>query len=784
MVRLPKGQDTGAVKAVEPGCVGNAVERIIRVTGTVQGVGYRPFVKRTAERLSVAGWVLNDSEGVQIHAWADAHAMQEFIDALSAQAPGAACVLSVETEEPAQPRQGPQAFEIRQSSESTGAVTAGIPADLAVCPECRSELGDPSDRRYRYPFVNCTQCGPRYSILTGLPYDRPRTSMRAFRMCAACEAEYHDREGRRLHAQPNACPKCGPRLLLEDATGRRLAQEESALQGALDALKAGKIVAVKGIGGFHLMCDARSEAAVSDLRRRKHRDEKPFAVMFDSLASLREVAEVSEEEARILESPQSPIVLVVRKVGPGIAASVAPGNPWIGALLPYSPLHVLLLEGFKGPLVATSANLSEEPICTDNDEARERLGGMADRFLCNDRAVEHPVDDSVVRLGRGGTPVVLRRSRGYAPSPLSLPGRFAEPLVCVGAHMKNTIAVAAGSRLVLSPHIGDLGNAATQKAFTRTIEVMRELHQESFARVAHDKHPDYLSTSYACASNLPTVGVQHHLAHVLACLLDNAHPAEDVLGVAWDGTGYGEDGSVWGGEFLHLAGGTARRFAHLATFRLPGGEAAVRDARRVALALAWEMGGREGLAQSGAALGLTEIEQGVLSAMLEQGLNAPVCSSAGRLFDAAAALLGIGRHNRFEGQLPLALESAAMADLGGREQIAFGFQPPTDGMPGIVDWKPAVAALAGGAREPGSTAAAFHRGLACAIGTVAESCGAGTVALTGGCFQNALLLDLARGELESRGFRVLVHRSLSPNDGSIAAGQALGVLLNLTDVAT
>lgn len=762
---------------------GRTSDRLIRVRGTVQGVGFRPFVQVTAERHGVRGWVRNDAQGVLIRAVGRAEVVEAFAEALAREAPAAANVESIEdvvSEEGVEPG---ATFEIVASELVSGAVETAVPADLALCGECRRELGDVADRRHGYPFINCTQCGPRYSIIEQLPYDRLRTTMIGFRMCPACEREYRDGKNRRFHAEPNACPVCGPKLLLSDARGEELAEGAEALWWVEGELRAGRIVAVKGVGGFHLMCDATNEMAVAGLRRRKHREEKPLAVMFPSLAALEAVAEVSAEAAATLNSPQAPVVLVRRRTNAGLAEGVAPGNPWIGALLPYAPVHVLLLERCGRPLIATSANLAEEPLCMDDEDARVRLAGMADFFLGNDRPIARPVDDSVVRYSGTGERIMLRRARGYAPSPLALPGALGEAVLCVGAQMKNAVAVAAGRRVVLGPHIGDLGNAVTQRAFRRTIETLSELQGAHIAVVAHDKHPGYSSTDYARKTGLRCVGVQHHLAHVLACLLENREPADGVLGVAWDGTGFGEDGTVWGGEFILLERGAAKRFARLRPFRLPGGEAAVRDARRVVLALAHETGSARRFAELGERLGFTETDVVTMRAMLTQGLNSPVCSSAGRLFDAAGALLGVGMRNAFEGQVPLAVEALAMGGLGDGSVMTFAVRDVLGG--GVVkeiDWQPALAELLAGEGDVAAKAAAFHRGLADAIVEVARAAGVGTVALTGGCFQNALLHDLVREELKRGGFRVLVHRELSPNDGSIAAGQALGVLWNLTDV--
>jgi hydrogenase maturation protein HypF len=675
-------------------------------------------------------------------------------------------------------------FAIIPSGPEGMPIATALPPDLALCADCRRELLDPTDRRHRYPFINCTQCGPRYSILERLPYDRPNTTMRAFRMCPACRREYGDPSDRRFHAEPNACPACGPRITLRTPYGGESGGED-ALAQAVDFLARGCVLAVKGIGGFHLLVDALNDAAVLELRRRKHRDEKPFAVMFPGLEAVRECAESSPDEERLLASAEAPIVLLRRRPGAALAPSVAPGNPWVGAFLPYAPLHVLLLGSFARPVVATSGNLAEEPLCTGDDEARLRLEGIADAFLGHDRPIAHPVDDSVVRLSKVG-PVRLRRARGLAPAPLSLPGPVDGRLLCVGAQMKSTIAVAARDQLVLSPHIGDLESAPTRAAFRRTVDMLAEIHGSEFTRVACDRHPDYASTHYAVATGLPCIPVQHHLAHVLACLLEHGRPADGVLGVAWDGTGYGMDGTVWGGEFLLLQAGRAVRFARLRPFCLPGGDAAARDGRRVALGLAHACGD-PGFGALAGRLGFSDADAALLKAMLDRHLLSPLASSAGRLFDAVGALLGLGFRNHFEGQVPLALESAAARSSSSAPALPFPLRrlPSGAGATSELDWQPLVAALETGriaGRDPCSLAASFHRSLARGIAAVAREAGAGVVALGGGCFQNALLLELATAELEEAGFEVLAPRELPPNDGAIAAGQALGALWNLTTV--
>lgn len=753
---------------------------MLRVRGTVQGVGFRPFVHRTAAGLGLRGWVVNDGEGVLVRAAGDAAHIAELAEALVRDAPPAANVESVSrlAPRPGLPPAG-ETFRIAPSLVG-GEVATATPADLALCAECRRELFDPQDRRYHYPFINCTQCGPRYSIIEQLPYDRPGTTMRCFRMCPACAGEYVNPASRRFHAEPNACADCGPQLTLCDPAGVIVGGPETALSQARAVLRAGRIVALKGVGGYHLLCDATNEAAVLGLRRRKHRDAKPFAVMFRDLAQLRQFAHVDATAESLLVSPAAPIVLVPRLPDAALAAAVAPGNPWVGALLPYAPLQVLLMEGLDFPVVATSANLATEPICTDNTEARQRLAGIADLYLEHDRPIAHPVDDSVVRVAENSEPILLRRARGYAPAPLTLPGALPGPLLCVGGQMKNTVAVATGAHLVLSPHLGELDNVATQAAFRRAIATLGRLHGEGFTAVAHDKHPAYDSTRYASQLGLRAIPVQHHLAHVLACLLEHHHPAQDVLGIAWDGTGYGEDGTVWGGEFILLREHRAERFARLRPFRLPGSEAAVSDARRIALGLAHEMGLYPRMA---ARFAVPDRDADVIRTMLTQGLNSPLCSSAGRLFDGFGALLGLGERNHFEGQLPLAVESAAYAYTG--DHRALPFPVTRRRSPGVhfeIDWEPAVAELLHFGGDPGADAAAFHRGLVAAMVDVARRAGVGTVALTGGCFQNALLHSLASAALTDAGFRVLVHRRLSPNDNSIAAGQALAALWNLTDV--
>lgn len=757
---------------------------LLRVRGVVQGVGFRPFVLRTARDLGLDGWVRNDAAGVLVCA-AGPHDQLEALRArLRRSPPAAARVLAIEevADRVDAPELG-EGFAIIITERTGQTVETAAPPDLALCDDCRAELVAPGNRRHAYPFINCTQCGPRYSILESLPYDRPTTTMRSFVMCPECQREYEAPADRRFHAEPNACPRCGPALRLYDATGCDFATEEAALAGVVSVIRAGGIAAIKGLGGFHLVCDATNDRAVAELRRRKHRAQKPFAVMFRDLAAVRGEAEVNEREAALLTGPAAPIVLLPLRPSTRLAPSVSLGNPWVGAMLASTPLHVLMLARLPVPVVATSANVTEEPLCIDDDEARGRLAEIAEVFLGHNRPIARPVDDSLLRVTRQGVPILLRRARGLAPTTLTLPAALPAPLLCVGAQMKSTVAVASGDRVVLSPHIGDLGNVRTFEVFRRTLEMLAALNRAQPAGVVHDKHPAYDSTRFASKLGLPTVGVQHHLAHLLALLLEHGRGADGVLGVCWDGTGWGEDATVWGGEFILLRRGVARRFARLRPFRLLGGEAAARDARRVAYALVADVR-RDPVELAARRLGCAPQEVAVFGSMLQSGLNSPLCSSVGRLFDGIGALLGLGRVNSFEGQVPLAVEAAAMASSDGANGVSLPFAVVA-GSAGVayeIDWRPAVGALLDGSLSAEAAAGAFHRGLAIALAEVARLAGTPVVGLTGGCFQNALLHEVALDALAPVGVEVLVHRELSPNDGSIAAGQALGALWNLTTV--
>jgi len=751
----------------------------IAVRGAVQGVGFRPYVYRLATRLRLAGWVNNSPQGVFIEVEGPRERLEEFLLRLEREKPGPAFIQSLESSflDPA----GFESFEIRRS-ESGGGKTAIMLPDLAVCPECVADFTNPANRRYRYPFTNCTNCGPRFSIITALPYDRPNTTMSRFVMCDRCRVEYENPLNRRFHAQPNACPECGPQLELWDADGVTVNCEDDALREAAAAIRDGAVVAVKGLGGFHLMASAESDRSVMVLRERKRRDEKPLAIMAPSLEWVEEHCKVSAMEARLLQSSESPIVLLKRRQGvDGISASVAPSNPNLGTMLPYTPLHHLLLAEVGGPVVATSGNLSDEPICTDEREALRRLAGIADLFLVHDRPIARHVDDSVVRVMMGRE-MVLRRARGYAPLPVALPESMADSrtILAVGAHLKSAVALSVGRQAFVSQHIGDLETAPALDAFTRVISDFERLYEAAPDVVACDLHPDYLSTEHAESTGLSIVRVQHHYAHVLSCMAENAL-APPVLGVSWDGTGLGTDGTIWGGEFLRVDGSGFTRTAHFRTFPLPGGDRAVKEPRRSALGVLWELFGVD-LAQRAADLpplqAFSESERGVLIQMLEKTVNSPVTSSAGRLFDAAASIIGLRQTLAFEGQAAMQLEylcDGCHTD----SRYSFSIRTPSDG-PMLMDWGLIIEQLIDDVRyrvPAGIVAARFQNALADSIVTVARLAGEERVVLAGGCFQNRYLTERAVKRLREEGFRPYWHQRVPPNDGGIALGQIAAAAL-------
>ncbi len=734
------------------------------VHGTVQGVGFRPFVRRAAIARGLTGWVRNCRDAVRLEVQGSAEAVASFRDALACELPGPASITSLDAHEVVEREE--RAFTILESA-ADAAGAALLPPDLATCSACWAEVRDVHARRYRYPFTNCCACGPRYSIVTGLPYDRPRTSMRSFPMCDACGAEYDDVDDRRHHAQPIACPRCGPELAWIDTTGRRVSRGHGALDAALAVLSAGGVVALRGLGGFQLLAIATDARAVATLRARKRRPHKPFAVMFRDFESLEEHAGLSEDERALLASAGAPIVLVAKRASSSLAEEVAPASPWLGAMIPYTPLHGLLLDGSRAPLVCTSGNLSSEPICTSIEEAVVRLGSLADGFLSHDREVVRPLDDSVARVSPRG-PVLLRRARGWVPAAVGRVDARASVLA-LGAHLKSTVTLAAGGRLVPSQHLGDLDSLETRALLERTAEELCTFFDAKPSVVACDLHPDYASTRLAekIAKSLGArlVRVQHHHAHVAACMAEHELDGE-VLGLAWDGTGYGLDGTIWGGEALVASATDFRRVAHLRPFPLPGGDRASREPRRAALGLlhAALPDDVESCARPWFGTNLP-----LHLAALERRVQAPTCTSAGRVFDAAAAILGLGGEITYEGQAAIALENAAA-----RAPRDHAYPLPLDEL-GVADTAPLLAALLADLRRDVPTsviARRFHEAfvdLGCAI---AERAGLPRVVLSGGCFQNRILVDSLTDRLEGAGFQVFTGASIPVNDGGVSVGQA------------
>jgi hydrogenase maturation protein HypF len=741
----------------------------VSVRGVVQGVGFRPFVYKLARRLGLAGTVRNTSAGVEIDVEGTTDAVDEFLENLVADAPPLAHIDDVQVDE-LEPR-GVHAFEIDPSSDGEG--FQPISPDVATCPACLREVLDPGDRRFGYPFTNCTHCGPRFTIIRAIPYDRPNTTMAGFTMCPECRAEYEDPADRRFHAQPNACAACGPRLALVDPAGQPLPGDP--LTEIRRLLASGRIVAIKGIGGFHLACDATDDAAVRRLRERKGREAKPLALMVPDAATARRLCVISEEEGRLLGSPARPIVILTERPGSGIAPSVAPGVDTLGLMLPYAPLHHLLWSGHERcpeAIVLTSGNRSEEPIAPDNTEARARLGTIADAFLLHDRPIQTRCDDSVTRVAAGGE-LPIRRSRGYAPFPVRLPFET-RPILACGAELKSTVCLARGPYAFLSPHIGDLENYETYASYVTMIDHMTALFRVHPEAVAHDLHPAYLSTRVARGLDpaLPRIAVQHHHAHVAACMAEH-RLAGPVIGVAFDGTGYGTDGAVWGGEFLVAEYAGFERVAHLAYVPMPGGDLAVREPFRMALAhLARAFGGWDPALPPVAAA--TDEERRIIARQLERAVNAPPASSMGRLFDAVASLLGVRHRARYEAQAAIELEAlVAPGEHGGYPvELAAGEPAVIDPIPVI---RGVVHDLERGVAVP-VIAARFHASVVSMTLRVCDwlrgRTGIGRVVMSGGVFQNVTLLAATRRALAGAGFEVFSHHLVPPNDGGIALGQA------------
>jgi hydrogenase maturation protein HypF len=742
------------------------------VSGIVQGVGFRPFVHRRAGELELSGWVLNDSAGVLLEAEGDAEAVAALLRSLREDAPGLAMVEQVEARE-LEPS-GAAGFQIRESPEGSEPDTAVSP-EAATCDACLAELFDAADRRYRYPFVNCTACGPRFTIVRGVPYDRPLTTMAAFRMCEACRAEYEDPADRRFHAQPNACPRCGPRarLLSRDGSAVLPGGGEDPVAAAARALRDGSIVAVKGLGGYHLACRADDDRAVAGLRGRKHREEKPFALMVADVTAARALAEVDETAAGLMAGRERPIVLLERRAGAPVADTVAPGAPELGLMLPYSPLHHLLLSDAGTPLVMTSGNLSDEPIAYRDEDALRRLAGIADLFLTHDRPIETRTEDSVVRSLAGRTQM-LRRSRGYVPAPIPLPVEARAPVLAVGAELKSTFCLVRGRRAWVGPHIGDLKDFETLLSFGEGIEHFQRLFAVEPALCAHDLHPSYLSTGYARErGGLELVGVQHHHAHLAACLAEHGLTGP-ALGAIYDGTGYGSDGTIWGGEIIRADLAGFERMARLWQVRLPGGDMAAHEPWRMACSWLAAAHGTEVPDLPEALDGAVEpAAWRNVARLAADGLASPLTSSAGRLFDAVAALCGIRPRVTYEGQAAVELEAACGEDELGAYPLGL---IEDEGML-VLDARETILAverdLADRVGVP-RIAARFHNALAAATAEACERCAGGElpVVLSGGVFQNRRLLESTSAVLRDREIEAIVPELLPPNDGGISYGQA------------
>ena len=743
----------------------------IVIQGAVQGVGFRPFIYNLAKKMNLNGYVLNSSSGVYIEAENEKDILNDFILKIEEEKPALAVITGFEFSflDPV----GYRDFEIRKSKNDND-ISALILPDIAICNDCKNELLNPSDRRYRYPFINCTNCGPRFSIIESLPYDRPNTSMKNFQMCDKCREEYENPGDRRFHAQPVACPDCGPQIELWDAEGNVIASKEDALKLTAEKIKNGKIVALKGLGGFQLIADASNAETILRLRERKRREEKPFALMFRDIKSIKEVCEVSLFEERLLKSPESPVVLLKRNNSTDSANTVsqlvAPGNPCLGIMLPYTPMHLLLMEELRKPIIATSGNISEEPMCIDNLGALDRLGGIADLFLIHNRPIVRHVDDSIVKVIMGKE-MVMRRARGYAPMPVKVQSdNSKEVILAVGGHLKNTVALKVKENVFISQHIGNLSTAESFKTFANVIEDFKKLYHVQPDKIISDMHPEYLSTKYAKSSSIPHSEVQHHFAHIASCRLENQLKGE-CLGVSWDGTGFGEDNTVLGGEFFISDDKHYSHFAQFKKFYLPGGEAAVKEPRRSALGLLYSIYKNELFEMDWKFISknFEHHEITALKNMLYKNINTPMTSSAGRLFDAAASLLGLGNYNNYEGQAAMNLEFSADPNETGfypfdiiRNEIC------------IVDWCPFINKLLKDLENNVSInkiSAKFHNTLAQIILSLAKIADLEKVVLSGGCFQNALLLEKSVNLLNTEGFNVYWHQRIPPNDGGLSLGQ-------------
>ncbi|MGC8654351.1 MAG: carbamoyltransferase HypF [Candidatus Kryptoniota bacterium] len=763
----------------------------IIIRGAVQGVGFRPFVFRLASEMGLSGWVRNSGQGVFIEVEGKRAVTDLFLRRIGTEKPKNSFISSLEYSY--LDVVGYNKFEILDS-ELTDFKNAVILPDISVCPDCLRELFDPSDRRYLYPFINCTNCGPRFTIIASLPYDRTNTTMADFTMCYECKREYEDPTNRRFHAQPNACPECGPQVELLNNKGEVISRRYEAIKSAADFVKRGNIIALKGIGGFHLIADAQSNKALELLRKRKLREEKPFAVMADSIETAEQLCEISELERDILLSPESPIVLLKKRRGNGLSPLVSPNNPYFGIMLPYTPLHHLLIRELAFPVVATSGNRTDEPICIDEVDALERLSEIADFFLVHNRRIARHVDDSIVKIV-GNRPMIIRRSRGYAPLPFLLRDKLEQhpPILSVGAHLKTTVSLVIDNSIFVSQHVGDLDTMEARNVFKRSCTDLQELYEVKAEIVVHDAHPDYSSTAYAQKLGKPMVAVQHHIAHVASCMAENEVKGP-LLGVAWDGTGYGYDGTIWGGEFFVVNGGVFERYATFRKFPLPGGEVAIREPRRAALGVLFEMFGGEisELVDRKILNKFSSNELSTLLSMLRGRVNSPLTSSAGRLFDAAASISGVRDVSRFEGQSAMefeyAIEGETFEDFYpyAVNESAFNAVGDFTNPSYVIDWGGIVSGLLNDVYKMVPVkyiSAKFHNAMAQVIVEIARRAGIEKVILSGGCFQNKYLSERAINILTEDGFQPYWHQRIPPNDGGISLGQAYIALTEMQPIA-
>ena len=754
----------------------------ILIQGAVQGVGFRPFIYKLAHELNLNGIIANNVIGVSIDVEGDECLLNEFISRLKSDKPAHSIISSIKISK--LEVKGYDDFKIIES-ESQGEPDAIILPDIAVCDDCLAELFDPNNRRFLYPFINCTNCGPRFTIIESLPYDRSNTSMKQFEMCDECKSEYENPLDRRFHAQPIACPKCGPQVQMLNHHGKIICEREDAIYETVQKIKEGKIIALKGLGGFQLIVNAGNDDAVKILRHRKHRDEKPFALMFPSIEMIKEHCFVSGVEENTLLSSESPIVLLRKKSGfrypvsgiqhptkwqaaSSISESVAPRNPYLGVMLPYTPLHHLIMKELSQPVIATSGNISEEPMCIDENEAIERLSGIADYFLIHNRPIIRPVDDSVVRIVKDKL-MILRRARGYSPIPFSITNAAEENLICVGGHLKNTVSVKKGNKVFISQHIGDLENTEAEKYFRNTISDFKQMYKVNPAYLAHDLHPDYTSTKYCSAQNLKAIPVQHHLAHIAGCYEEN-HLEGKCFAVCWDGTGYGFDKTIWGGEFFTYSEEEFSRVAHFRKFRIPGGDAAVKDTRRSMTGILYEIFGID-IPFAKLNRAIPENELLLFAQMLDKNINCFATTSVGRIFDAVSSLLNICSKSSYEAQAAMMLEFAA-----DHKTLSYYDFNLTDNSIFIVDWQPMfeqmIDEIFRGIDAP-VISAKFHNTLVEIIITLSKKIGLTDVILTGGCFQNVFLLEKTIDRLVEEKFNPHWNKIVPTNDGGISFGQAV-----------